>query len=330
SGRNGHHHLGHTGSCGSDSDPWKHINHRKITTHFFIVDGIPIDNSGGEQTRSLENSNRALDINPNDIAEINILKGPAATALYGIRAANGAVLITTKKGSNTDGKVQVEFNSSFSIDQVNKLPEKQNLYAGGRNGVFQPYELRSDGNLSRSWGPRYGTVVTDPDGSSFMLQPYDNASAFFRNAQGYDNHLNLYGGNEKSNFYMSTGHSYAQGVIPNSNYERYTAKLSGSVKPRKNLTFSGSMNYTYSEFVRLRKGGNWSAPMVSLFRGPDDFDNTGGYADPVNTEAAYFRDDTLAQRKGSVFDNPFFSVNENPATTYTDRWWATCKRFIPR
>ena len=115
----------------------------------FVVDGIPIDNSqlsSGNPDNGRNNllegvgySNRAIDINPNDIESMTVLKGPAATALYGIRAAGGAIIITTKKGVPTFGeKVNIQFQSSWSIDQVNRLPELQNQYSAGNGGKYSP------------------------------------------------------------------------------------------------------------------------------------------------------------------------------------------------
>ena len=102
----------------------------------FIVDGVPINNNEVLNNPSgVDQSNRAIDLNPNDVASISVLKGPAATVLYGIRAANGAIIITTKKGKN--GKPKITFTSSYIASQVNKLPGKQSSYAQGRpiNGI---------------------------------------------------------------------------------------------------------------------------------------------------------------------------------------------------
>ncbi|MGD0712020.1 MAG: carboxypeptidase-like regulatory domain-containing protein, partial [Bacteroidales bacterium] len=133
----------------------------------FVVDGVPIDNSqynSGNPDNGAENnlttgvaySNRAIDINPDDIASVSVLKGGAATALYGLRAANGVVLITTKKGapSSNGNKVNVTFGSTVSLDKVNKLPDLQNTYAQGDGGVW----LGPETHCSTSWGPALSTL----------------------------------------------------------------------------------------------------------------------------------------------------------------------------
>ncbi|MEQ8572684.1 MAG: TonB-dependent receptor plug domain-containing protein, partial [Fulvivirga sp.] len=126
----------------------------------FVVDGVPIDNSAGGQgngTGGVDNSNRAIDINSNDIESLTVLKGASATVLYGIRAANGAIIITTKKGKS--GKAKVNFNTSLTFDQVNKLPEFQKKYAQGRplGGV----NVWRGPDTSPSEGNSYGPAIAD-------------------------------------------------------------------------------------------------------------------------------------------------------------------------
>jgi TonB-dependent SusC/RagA subfamily outer membrane receptor len=125
----------------------------------FIVDGMPIDNSGGiNAIDGVDNSNRAIDLNPNDIASLTVLKGPAATALYGIRAANGAIIVTTKRGGKG---MKVEFSGAYTANQVNKLPEMQTSYAQGRpvNGV--PTWRGPDTTEGFSWGPAIADLEFD-------------------------------------------------------------------------------------------------------------------------------------------------------------------------
>ncbi|MGK7393916.1 MAG: SusC/RagA family TonB-linked outer membrane protein [Candidatus Cyclobacteriaceae bacterium M3_2C_046] len=139
----------------------------------FVIDGVPIDNSGnsGNTVGGVAESNRAMDLNPNDIENISILKGGAATALYGIRAANGAVIITTKKGGNTGGKVQVNYNSFVKLNEPSLLPELQTKYAQGseiymglydRTGVQMPDEQIYN---AVAWGPPIDELrySTDPN-----------------------------------------------------------------------------------------------------------------------------------------------------------------------
>ena len=135
----------------------------------FVVDGIPIDNGGGGNAlqNGVSNSNRAIDINPDDIEKISILKGPAAAVLYGSRAVSGAIVITTKKGSSKQ-KNTIEFTSNFNVVEANKLPSYQNTYGQGSNGVFS-------GTSLDSWGPKIaGQTVNNYLGAPETLTAYPN------------------------------------------------------------------------------------------------------------------------------------------------------------
>ena len=127
-------------------------------TPLYVVDGMPIastpDVYTDESVTGSDYSSRALDIDPNDIESVNILKGQAASALYGMRASNGVIIITTKKGKH-NSKAMVTFNSSISADRVAVLPDFQTTYAQGNDGEYDP-------NASRSWGPRISELPNDP------------------------------------------------------------------------------------------------------------------------------------------------------------------------
>lgn len=297
-----------------------------------VVDGIPIDNSGGGSSASLDGANRAIDINPNDVETMTILKGAAATALYGIRAANGAIIITTKKGA--DNKTKITYSASVGFDRVNKLPEIQTLYSGGNNGTFSSFANRQNSaGDSRSWGAPYtslryngiataldqrGDIIESDDQNLLPVSAYNNPEAFFQTGISNNHYLSFQGGNANNKFFVSAGRTQQGGVVPNTSFNRTSFKLSGESIANKKLTLSGSANYMQTNTTRLRRGANWSAPMVSLFRSPSDYDITGGFEDPLNTPEAYtFPDGT--QKKNAVFDNPFFSVNNNPNTEMVNR-----------
>jgi len=320
----------------------------------FVVDGVPIDNSqyasgnpdnGNENnlTTGVAYSNRAIDINPDDIASVTVLKGGAATALYGLRAANGVVVITTKKGSaNANGnKVSVSLSSSISFDVVNKLPDLQNTYAQGLNGVWKGPETAN----RYSWGPAisglsYGTKgymtnpsTQDPYGlgnydwdnngiivangtahsSGNAVKAYDNVGNFFKTGLTIDNSLSLSGGNKDASYYCSLSNSTQDGIVPNNTFNRTTVKISGDARLAKKVTTSGSINYINSGGDRLQQGSNMSGIMLGLLRTPITFDNSNGSSDPVNTPSAYsFSDGTQRSYRGfGIYDNPYWSVNNN-------------------
>ncbi len=203
----------------------------------FVVDGIPISNTtdvGAEGFNSRGFSNRAVDINPNDIASINVLKGAAATALYGVRAANGAVIITTKKGQ--PGEVQASFSSTAGIERVNRFPEIQQTYTQGFSGEYDP------GSFWCCWGaPLEEARAQDSD-----AQIFNNWQRAYDTGYKLDNHLSLSGGSERATFYTSIEHLTNDGVMPFSDWGRTSIRLSGRLEAADNLDFSGSLNYINS------------------------------------------------------------------------------------
>ncbi|WP_057935739.1 SusC/RagA family TonB-linked outer membrane protein [Algoriphagus resistens] len=201
----------------------------------FVVDGVPVDNStveSGDGRTPRGMTNRIADINPNDIETMSVLKGAAATALYGVRAANGAVIITTKKGK--DGQVQVNFNSSIGFDQLVKKPKLQDEYGQGFSGV------RDDNSFWPSWGAN----IAEENDPNYVYQ--DNWNKAFDTGVNFDNSLSVSGGNEKATFYTSIGRTDQKGIIPFSDWDRTTAKLSGTLKASEKFNMSASINFSNS------------------------------------------------------------------------------------
>jgi TonB-linked SusC/RagA family outer membrane protein len=312
-----------------------------------VVDGIPMDNSqnkGGnpddEDNTLLEGvgqSNRAIDINPNDIQEVTVLKGPAAAALYGIQAANGAILITTKKGSTSTGKgVNVSFNTSMSWDMVNKLPARQDQYAQGITGTYAGPET----GLPYSWGPSidtlrwdnnpdpndiyeydlHGRIVgqSDPSGVE-QVTPYDPYD-FFQTGMTTDNSLALSGGNATSTYRFSIGNTHQTGVVPLSTFNRTTAKLAGESQLSPRLRTAASVGYTNSGGRRVQQGSNTSGLMLGLLRTPPTFDNSNGVTDPSDESAYILADGSQRNyRGGGGYDNPYWTINKNPFNDEVNR-----------
>ncbi|MFM2376647.1 MAG: hypothetical protein RLZZ165_1744 [Bacteroidota bacterium] len=306
-----------------------------------VVDGVPLDNSqniGGNPDNGdnalldgVNQSNRGADINPNDIEEMTVLKGPAAAALYGIQAANGAILITTKKGSNSTGKgVMVSFNTSMAWDQVNRLPELQNRYSQGIDSLYKSPES----GRSQSWGAEidtlswdnnagnptdpyeydvHGRIVSDNDPLARQpVTPYDNLKNFFRTGLTTDNSLALSGGNSSTNYRFSIGNTHTKGIVPNSDWGRTTAKFAGESKLSNRLRSAASVGYSNSGGSRVQQGSNTSGLMLGLLRTPVTFDNSNGATDPKDPSAYLLADGTQRNyRGGGGYDNPYWTINKN-------------------
>ena len=303
----------------------------------FVLDGIPIDNSSyvsgnPDEGRNnlpvggVANSNRLIDLNSEDIESVTVLKGPAAAALYGVRAANGAIIITSKKGHYTPGKpIHVDFSSSLSWDMVNKLPDLQDTYAQGSNGNYaDPSTFNRN-----SWGPaistlgydhdlanpynNFGTIVplTDPgvDEPAKAYDPYD----FFETGTTANNNISFSGGNETSTFIVSIAHLGQKGVVPKSTFKRTSVRVGGSTDLSKKFKINGSITYSKSGGSRIQQGSNVSGLMLGLTRTAPTFDNTNGSDDPANDESAYqLPDGTPRSYRPGIYDNPYWTINKNP------------------
>ncbi len=212
----------------------------------FVVDGIPIDNTtaGSASNNVVEGvadfGNRAGDINSDDIESISILKGAAATALYGARAKNGAVVIVTKKGKNNQ-KASVEFNSSIRFDSPLKLPEFQNEYAQGNNGI---YDLK----YSNGWGPKISDVADKKFvnflGEEVFLQAYpDNVKNFYDLGKTYINSIAISGGNETGDYRLGMTALNQASIIPGMTMDKYTVSLNAGHKFSENFESRTVINY---------------------------------------------------------------------------------------
>ncbi len=271
----------------------------------FIIDGLPMDNktmntsvlasdAPGSGTafsnRGIDFSNRAVDINPEDIESLTVLKGPEASALYGIDAANGAIVITTKRGRIGGG---VEYNNSFSVASPRGRPELQRVY--GPSSVGSATFLY--------FGAPY------PASTQF----YDNIGGFFRDALTQKHNLSFSGAasDNKINYRISTGLTREQGVIPNSQLNRVNLTGASGVQVLPWLRSDLSMNYSYTTNSQSLKGAN--GPLIGLMVWPQ-FDNAKDYLSPAGTRR---RATTLGL--ASEIDNPYFSVNKNQNNTKNNR-----------
>ncbi len=284
-----------------------------------IIDGIPIDNSyrGSNFT---DQANRGIDINPNDIASMSVLKGGAASALYGLRAANGAIVITTKKGKA--GKTEVSFNTTTTLDRVNKLPEMQDRYSQGSGGAFIEGSnstwgalldtLRYDGDGDYLFDSN-GRIVnqSDPTATDARVNAYDNLDNFFRTGVTLNNALSVSGGNEKGSFYFSAADLRQTGIIPLTEYRRTSVRASANTAIRPNLELKFTANYINSEADRAQRGSNLSGVMLGLLRAPASFDLANGFDNAADEEAAYQFPDGSQRTYHDAFDNPYWSVNKN-------------------
>jgi TonB-linked SusC/RagA family outer membrane protein len=217
----------------------------------YVVDGIPVDNSGfggaagggtGEYARA-DYGTGISDINPDDIESISVLKGPNAAALYGSRASNGVILITTKKGTSRKG-IGVGFSSSLTFEEPLLIPEYQNEYGQGSQGnVYTDIEnLRAVGG---SWGAKLdgsNQLYWTGENRAYSAQP-DNVKDFFRTGSNLVNTLSLEGGTQDATFRFSYTNNAATSVLPNASLDRHNFNLRGFANLSENLSLDAKVTY---------------------------------------------------------------------------------------
>lgn len=299
----------------------------------FVVDGIIYDNStsvvGNSGTDGMTRnattfSNRVMDINPEDIADISVLKGAAAAALYGSRAADGAIIITTKKGA--EGSVKVDYSGKVSASFATKLPEAQKQFGRGAysdNGVFNDLTYNS-------WGKAY-------DGSETL---YDNIGNFFRTGAVFDNNVSISGGSKNQSFFLSLSNFDQQGIVRKTGYDKTTVRFNGEQKYGK-LTVSANVTYSISKTDKtLTSSGLWNSggtgTMTALYSWPLQ-ENMSHYLNDDGTKYRLFDGVwELANDK----ENPYWIINKDKMYDKTHRftgalsgnykltdWWDVTARF---
>jgi TonB-linked SusC/RagA family outer membrane protein len=300
----------------------------------FVVDGIPIKNdqqvgSNFDLRDGVALSNRAIDINPDDIETMSVLKGGAAAALYGSRGANGVILITTKKGKQSaDGtSANITFSSTLELSSVNKLPAIQNSYSQGTyKEVANP-----DSGSPFSFGTPIGDVSYDGDTSypfnsngriihkdslganGSQAEVYDHTGDFFRTGIKQQYSLGFNGATKYGTFFMSYSYLGEDGVVPLNTYDRNTFRLSSSNKFGERFNVDASVAYTNSSGSRIQQGSNTSGLMLGLLRTSPTFDNSNGVEDAEDPASYLLADGSQRNyRGGGGYDNPYWTINQNP------------------
>lgn len=218
-----------------------------------VVDGVPINNgngaSGTNQWGGTDGGNGMNDINPDDIESISVLKGAAAAALYGARAGNGVLMITTKKGSEKKG-LGVTFNQNVMIERPLTKPEMQNVYGQGTNGVYS-------GGTGLSWGPRMdGELYTDWTGQERPFTAYDNdVMDYLKTGVTTTSTVEAGYTADQGSFRATASYQYMDGVVPSNIHDKFNLNLRGTINLTKNLQFDAKVNYIKSKKRNLPELG---------------------------------------------------------------------------
>ena len=309
-------------------------------TPLYVIDGMPIEStapiSTGNSTSGADIANRAIDIDPSDIETINILKGQAASALYGIRASNGVVVITTKSGRGLkEGKPVISFTSTSSFETLSKKPNLQKTYAQGIDGKYDPYS-------SMSWGPKISELPNDPkyggnvanDLNGGVLRPgqyyvpqladaklnpwvtpgvYDNIDAYFRTGKTLTNNFNISQNTGKTNYSFGLANTTQEGIMPGTEMKRTTIKFSGETKLNSEWTTGFAGSYITSDVQKASAANNSVLP--GIWGAPVSYNQAGI---PIHTDKSPY--EQIHYRVGS-FDNPYWAAENNEFSEKTGRFY---------
>ena len=281
----------------------------------FVIDGQPIDNStlktGDFADAGTAYTNRAADINPNDIESIEILKGAAASAIYGARAAQGVVLVTTKSGRA--GATRYSFRSTSGWDDVNRSLPLQRSFGRGDYGSAESAECAGLGctPTSSSWGPKLA-------GGTPVYNHWDEA---FDTGHTFDNQLTVSGGDDRRTFFASLGNTYQNGTIigDHDKYSRTTGRLKATQFFGSKLRVGGNISYMDVRARYIQKGNNLNGILLGLARTPPDFNNFPYVVDGLHRSYRYPNPDPSDPLADRIYDNPFWVINRDQNTSDVNR-----------
>ena len=287
----------------------------------YVVDGVILSNdlsgtgSSDWDSNANDYGNMLKNLNPDDFETVSVLKGAAATALYGSRGLNGAVVITTKSGKGATG-FGVSVSQTFGIDHAHGGMQRQMIYGPGNysgnvtygeknaNGTFKKWDninqffLNNEGNptviglTSRLWGPKYdGRQIETYDGTTIPYSPYENnMSDAYQTGLNSNTNVSIRGGSEKTTYYSSISYKKAKGIVENNDFERYSLLLKGSQKISDRLDMNASISFANSTPKNAQRNIGESFA-------------TGTYSTLYDTK--YFRDKYLGDKHTGMANNDY-------------------------
>jgi TonB-linked SusC/RagA family outer membrane protein len=281
-----------------------------------VVDGIPIDNSqidaGDNLNNQVDAGNRGNDINPDDVESVTVLKGPAAAALYGSRASNGALIITTRNGKLKGGKKsEIIVSSSYNFESILRLPDFQNEYGQGGKKEY-------DSRENFSWGPKFDGKIRpwgQQVGDSQRVKPYaavhDNVKDFFDVGRTFTTGVSLSQNNDRSTYFISFNNVDQKGAMPGTEYKRTSVKLSGTANITDKIYSNASINYIRST-GDLSVQGQGTSPYDQVIQTPRDISllELRDYRNKFNNLTGYY---------GAYTVNPWYTLGEDAYKTQVDR-----------
>ncbi|MCB0638521.1 MAG: SusC/RagA family TonB-linked outer membrane protein [Lewinella sp.] len=309
-----------------------------------IVDGVPINNDwlrgdGSESDAGVTQQSRLNDLNPDDIESFQVYKGASAGALYGTRAMNGVIVITTKRGS--EGRLRATFSSSISVDDVSVRHPLQTTFGQGSGGNYSPTD-------ALSWGDRIADRPGGADGVNTTGQYFqsetgnliypitaknsrdvfvdNNFDQVFQNGTTFDNNLTLSGGSNRGTFFLSMGRINQNGIIKESYYDKTNLTLAATQNLTDRLHADVKVNYINSSSNRTQQSSNTAGLYLALLRTPPDFDITDYIGDYVSSSGAVTQSRQRSYRRylgnsdNATYNNPLWTIYQQTNTADVDRF----------
>jgi len=328
-------------------------------TPLYVIDGMPVASTPawgtGNSTSGTDYSSRSLDIDPNDIESFTVLKGQAASALYGLRASNGVIVITTKSGRNARGKPVVTVSSSVSFDQVSRKPDYQTTYAQGTwlNGRYA-YQWQG----ASAWGPKITelpdepTLIPDVAAPNFTgpiggnlnghpgkyyvhqrwqagLDPwvepkvYDNFGAYFNTGTTWNNAINVSQATDRTNYSFGLSAANQKGIVPSSAMDRYNARGLVETQLGKEWRTGFSANFSNSYVSKITSAND--GMLWALYAAPANYDMKGI---PAATDTDPY---TQILFRSSTFNNPYWGSKHNVNDETNNRFFGNgFLQFTPK
>ena len=310
-----------------------------------IVDGVPISNdnlygSGSSRSGGVSQQSRLNDLNPEDVESVQVLKGASAAALWGSRAANGVLVITTKQGK-LNQRMKVSYATTYSLDEINRKHPLQTTWGQGTAGRYSP-------TSANSWGDKIsarpgGEDVVTTTGEYFQADNGDkiypirtknsqevfvdqNFNDVFQKGNFLDHNLTISGGSGKTTNYFSLGYLGQEGIVKNSTYDRLTVRFNNQTFFNNYVNLTTKANYIYTNANRVQQNSNTAGLYLGLLRTPPDFENASykgtyfnnaGVAFP-NRQRSYRR--YLGNNINPVYNNPLWTTDEQKGTTTVNRF----------
>ncbi len=272
-----------------------------------VVDGVPINNNtapgaASSDFGSVQPSDGISNINPDDIESMTILRGASAAALYGSQAGNGVIVITTKKG--TKEKMSVTVNSGVTTNSPFALPNVQNTYGQGNNGLI-------DSSVGASWGAQMnGQSYTNSLGksSNYSAQP-NNIRDFFRTGVSTNNSIGIQGGSEKMQTYLSYTNNTIQGIIPTNNLNRNTVNLRITNQVTKKFSTDAKITFISQTIANRPRTGEENSPVIDAYEMPRNMSIADAKQSELINSAGLPAPTNYPSTLSSIYQNPYWMIN---------------------